>query len=279
MRHIMRIQYIVTHPGMAHRDDFLACCLALTKHATTSIYRRDPTEAELNDKNVLVLDVGMRHEPELNNFDHHQLKRDAPAECALSMYVEELGYTRSFELQEWYETTKTLDAKGPFVTARELGLPVFPFELASPTEGVMLQWFGEFTDTPVESKLISLMKEMGVRLLNNIQSFGEEYIQAHNNLNEIVFSDIQALIWETKHPSKAMTLLQREFHPNAAISICPDDRGPGWILYRYNDHPRVDFSILDGHEDIVFAHVGGFIAKTKAMDIKQAIDLAKLGVK
>ena len=33
-------------------------------------------------------------------------------------------------------------------------------------------------------------------------------------------------------------------HPDAGICISWDDRGKGWTLYRFNDHPKVDFSRL-----------------------------------
>ena len=62
---------IVTHSGHAHRDDFLSVCFVLamcSEHQNMpSVYRRDPTESELNDPNVVVIDIGERHEPHLSN--------------------------------------------------------------------------------------------------------------------------------------------------------------------------------------------------------------------
>ena len=67
---------IVTHPGGAHKDEFLACSVLLAQ-TPSSILRREPTEEDLSDPQVLVVDVGGRLEPELGNFDHHQFPRDA----------------------------------------------------------------------------------------------------------------------------------------------------------------------------------------------------------
>ncbi|MBD36927.1 MAG: hypothetical protein CMI28_02470 [Opitutae bacterium] len=64
------IKTIITHPGGAHKDDFLACSVLLSNHPA-SIFRRDPTEQELEDPEVAVVDIGHQHDPELNNFDHH----------------------------------------------------------------------------------------------------------------------------------------------------------------------------------------------------------------
>ena len=69
------ITNIVTHPGGAHKDDFLACAVLLSKYPV-SIFRREPSEKELANPEVAVVDIGHRFEPELNNFDHHQFDRD-----------------------------------------------------------------------------------------------------------------------------------------------------------------------------------------------------------
>ena len=72
---------IITHSGKAHLDDLMACAIAIAHlkiwEDTTDveIERRDPTDAELEDRAVTVLDVGGRYEPTNGNFDHHQLPR------------------------------------------------------------------------------------------------------------------------------------------------------------------------------------------------------------
>ena len=42
------INSIVTHPGGAHKDEFLACAVLLSKDSLP-IYRREPTEVDLAD--------------------------------------------------------------------------------------------------------------------------------------------------------------------------------------------------------------------------------------
>ena len=70
-------QLIVTHPGGAHKDDFLACCLLAHLHGSP-IQRREPTSEDLANPSICVVDVGGEHDAQLNNFDHHQFPRDAP---------------------------------------------------------------------------------------------------------------------------------------------------------------------------------------------------------
>jgi uncharacterized UPF0160 family protein len=66
------IRPIVTHPGGAHKDDFLACSVLLSFWPVT-VFRRDPTNGDLEDSSECVVDVGNRHEPAEMNFDHHLL--------------------------------------------------------------------------------------------------------------------------------------------------------------------------------------------------------------
>jgi hypothetical protein len=48
--------------------------------------------------------------------------------------------------------------------------------------------------------------------------------------------------------------------------LSPDSRGQGYGMRRYNDDVRMDFSKVEGEEDVHFAHARGFIAKTSAVD-------------
>ncbi len=55
--------------------------------------------------------------------------------------------------------------------------------------------------------------------------------------------------------------------------------GKGWSLYRFNDHPAVDFSVLEGDPAILFAHKGGFIAKTSArLHIDEVLSLVERAI-
>ena len=71
---VMKAQLIITHPGSAHFDEVTAIGLILAVNADTvfRIERREPTQEELNNPDIWVVDVGDQYEPETRNFDHHQ---------------------------------------------------------------------------------------------------------------------------------------------------------------------------------------------------------------
>ena len=68
---------IIIHPGSAHLDDFLSCCLVMHQHKEIDeIRRREPSRTEILDPNIWVLDVGDTLDPERKCYDHHQIGKD-----------------------------------------------------------------------------------------------------------------------------------------------------------------------------------------------------------
>ena len=75
-------------------------------------FTRDPTESELNDPNVVVIDIGERHEPHLSNFDHHQFDRNHEPCCALSLILKDMTiYNEAVRAFRWLKPTEKFDSK------------------------------------------------------------------------------------------------------------------------------------------------------------------------
>lgn len=292
---VTRVKYIIVHPGAAHRDDMLSIAVALAIFdRDLQVYRREPTPEELENPEVLVLDCGGRHERERLNFDHHQFPREAPPECALSLLVRHLGLEEQFQLQPWWQTTITLDAKGPVAAARALGLEQLPRELLSPVEETLLRLMGgtaEFGGVAVSQDgrtenaepLGALLYTIGVQLLSDVRA----YASAYAHIGEVVWvtsiGGVECLICDealTPALAGAMGRWREREHPGAAVSIARSDReGESWVLYRYEDHPQVDFNRIGEDSRVVFAHRGGFIAKlAPGVDSESALELVKAAV-
>ena len=162
---------ILTHPGSAHKDEFLACCVLLAS-SPVPIVRREPTEADLADPATAVIDVGHRHEPALNNFDHHQLPDDAAPTCALSLVLQHLGlYADARAFCEWLEPAEWFDCRGPNATAKWLGIERdIVFKLYSPLDGTLLRRFAAATRHAPGEPLWEMMRLVGTDLLDYIRS-------------------------------------------------------------------------------------------------------------
>lgn len=276
---------IVTHPGHAHRDDFLSVCFVLamcSQHQNLpSVYRRDPTSAELNDPNVVVIDVGEKHEPELSNFDHHQFDRNHEPCCALSLILKDMEvYSESVRGFRWLNITEKFDSKGPFEVAKELGVDWNTISTAtfSPIEETMLHLFAKMFEGGQNPIYLGLMTTIGTELLRTLEMFTKRWEELSKTAvsskafgNEVVFSvEIQG----DEDPTFALSAYVDDVHPNAVVTITNDDRGEGLCLFRLNDSPKIDFSQIENDERVLFAHKNGFVAKThKKISSEEVIDL------
>ena len=263
----MAFMRIVTHAGQAHRDEVLACAVALAYFPSIVIIdRRDPTAEELEDKDVLVLDVGGEHNPEKGNFDHHQLARDAAPACAFSLLVEWLGLSAKFALLSYFESTKIMDSKGPMALAKHLGLanPSAIFANMSPIEGAIVSMFEKAESWYLygEHPMFEMLRELGHQLSGYAEErWGQQqWLQAHARV--VAVGGVEVLIIENTN-TEGVQQFRDAVHPGAAVSVSWDDRGAGWALYRFNDHSHVDFSRVASDPRVGFAHNAGFIAKTR----------------
>lgn len=280
MKALKNVELIITHPGGAHRDEFLAICLALCHIAVggVRIERRDPTTEELEDDSVLVLDVGGKHNQRLLNFDHHQMGREEAPASAFSLFIEYLGLAQVFAYQKWYDITNIMDSKGPFAVSRHCELPRFPFELMSPIESALLERFSKMNIISSQHELL-MMQAIGEQVLSSVRQYAECVAALASSATHLDIAGVPAIVVESSDTTGLQDHRDGMSTP-AGISICHDDRGPGWTLYRFNDDSRVDFSGLDGLEEIEFAHKGGFIAKTKErLPLESIIALAEKAVR
>ena len=161
---------ILTHPGSAHKDEFLACCVLLAT-APRPIVRREPTEADLADAAIVVVDVGHHHDPALNNYDHHQLPDDEAPTCALSLVLQNLGlYADAKAFCDWLEPAEWFDCRGPSATARWLGVErAIINRLHSPIDGTLLRRFAAATAHSAGEPLWEIMRMIGDDLLTYLR--------------------------------------------------------------------------------------------------------------
>lgn len=283
----MAKKLIITHPGDAHLDDTLSVAVALAVECENGyelpiVERREPTRKELDDPKVVVLDVGGDYDPAKSNYDHHQLPRDAEAECALSLYARDLVWKgesvfEAFGITKWFQVLKTADSKGPFQLAKDLDItPEVVFKLHSPLEESLVV---EFQKNP-RRELHRVLSWIGKRLLDDAVD-ALKRVKALDGLCHIVEVDgVSGYVLESDDTTGTETWRERSA-PGTMFSIVHDNRGPGWTLYRYDDDPRLDFSRLQGREEITFAHKGGFIAKTAGRDVvsfEQALELVRAAI-
>ncbi len=274
----MSFSQILTHPGGSHKDEFLACCLLLAENAVP-IVRREPTDADLADVEIAVVDVGHEHDPTRGNFDHHQFPKDHPPTCSLSLVLQQLGvYDDARQFCDWLEPAEWFDTRGPVETAKWLGVARETlFKLNSPIDTTLLRRFAAVSELNPGEPLWEVMRWIGEDLLAYLK----------NLRARLDFIGEVSEFWEIETPTgpfKVLYLPRTEPLPDDASAglarfidgrpdqggiaglVYPDRRGTGYGLSRHNDHLGLDFTRIQAEADVHFAHARGFVAKTSAAD-------------
>jgi hypothetical protein len=283
----MALSLILTHPGGSHKDELLACSLLAAVHRVP-IVRREPTEADLADPSIAVVDVGGEHAPERNNFDHHQFPADHLPICALSLVLQNLGvYEDARQFCEWLEPAEWFDTRGPNVTAKWLGVNRNAMSrLSSPIDITILRRFAKAKRLEPGEPLWEILSYVGEDLLEYLQDLRSRLNFIAETAEVWSIDDHEVLFLPRTEPmpdepSFGIGRYLESVGKNSTVAalIYPDRRGSGYGLSRHNDHLGYDFTRIEKEPDVHFAHARGFVAKTSASEIsrvKELLLLAKL---
>lgn len=283
----MALSLILTHPGGSHKDELLACSLLAAVHRVP-IVRREPTEADLADPSIAVVDVGGEHAPERNNFDHHQFPADHLPICALSLVLQHLGvYEDARQFCEWLEPAEWFDTRGPNVTAKWLGVDRNAMSrLSSPIDITFLRRFAKAKRLEPGEPLWEILSYVGEDLLEYLRDLRSRLNFIAETAEVWSIDDHEVLFLPRTEPmpdepSFGIGRYLESVGKNSTVAalIYPDRRGSGYGLSRHNDHPGYDFTRIEKEPDVHFAHARGFVAKTSASEIsrvKELLLLAKL---
>lgn len=305
---------IITHGGKAHLDDFVSCALAVVDAAwrrmefgersdhpitlsaaiaetiqDTIIYRREPTAEELEDKDVLVLDVGGQYDPRKGNFDHHQLPRGSK-DSAMTLFAANIGLPDGnfdgsvyepgspfpvdslAEFMEtafpWFRTRAEIDSCGPFATAKAKGVEwgtVASF--LGPFEDMIL---GQFEEERIPMNRVMLIDQLARMIAEKFDAY-RRVASTVKRKSPWWAEGLIILDFTTCDPKDAEAvsdiITDRE---KGGVAIFHDNRGNGLTLLRLKDDPKIDFTKVKEDPEVAFAHAGGFIAKTKSKNLNKA---------
>ena len=281
---------ILTHPGGAHKDEFLACSVLLAVKPV-QIFRREPAAADLADPSVAVVDVGHSHDPALNNFDHHQLPRDHVPTCSLSLVLQHLSlYEDARQFCDWLEPAEWFDCRGPMDTARWLGVERnVVSKLHSPVDGTLLRRFALSSQLSPGDPLWEMMRLIGEDLVTYVRSLRErlDFIARHSvlwTLDDVAGAPCALFLPRTDplpdDPSAAIEryVESRGLGDRVIALISPDRRSSGYGLSRHRDNQRIDFTRITQESDVHFAHARGFVAKTSATEPDRLRHLLRVSI-
>lgn len=281
---------IITHAGRAHLDDLMACAIAISHlriwndHTDIEIERRDPTDTELEDREVVVLDVGDRYEPTNSNFDHHQLPRGSH-DSAMTLLAANLGLPNGASIAEynpgdeefpvdsmasfledvfpWFRRRAELDSCGPFATAKSAGVEWKVVEsFLGPFEDLVL---AEFEKNPV-----AIASKLADMITRKWEAFSKVLAARKVDYPRWADGDFAIVDFTAADPAEAEEVSDALTAKIDGVAVFHDNRGEGLTLLRLNDDPRIDFTKVKDDPEVAFCHNGGFIAKTKSKNLDEA---------
>jgi len=257
---------IIAHPGTAHKDDFMSVSILLATLGSAEVFRREATSEDLADPNTYVVDVGMEHDPEMHNFDHHQ---ESNLPCAFHLVMTHLGYhDAAMVVFGWYKQMSMMDVSGPYRTAEYLGVDTsILFASSSPIDGYILSCFSKVTVLTEQDSFYRLMKSFGEDLIEMVGLKMTRLERLKKEAQVFPIRHLKVLVSQIEdNPKLSMELYLRALNDKAVVmSITPSTRGAGWELVRLGDSMAVDFRLVESNPEIRFVHVNGFIAKTRSL--------------
>jgi hypothetical protein len=262
---------LITHSGSAHADETLACAVLLASGlGIDRIERRSKVpEADLADPACFVLDIGDRLEPDLRNFDHHQLPGTAEPSCTFQLVLDWLGlYDGPRAWFPWLEPMVWVDSKGNSRTAKHFGWPEGTVErLESPVELALRDAFSTCTDIKPGDPVWLWLTCIGAWFLDSVKDLEARWVLFQKTGRIIEVRGFQVLFLDlppgTRDPGLGLEQIRLRLGGDIVGRIVPDARGAGYAMKRFDDDPRLDFLRLRHDPRIGFVHAGGFLATTR----------------
>ena len=277
------LKKIITHSGQAHVDEIMACSLIYyLENKIVPILRVDePTDLELNDPEIAVLDIGAKYEPLKMNYDHHQLKLwddkggivDTDAiQCTLSMLVRDTdrnlySYLDVGEYGQptWFRALRYVDQLGVFEASGRIGSTI-TLSFLQTTAPAMFMVNPEGCASLLAPFWETIMTEYEEYLPKMKKIRAQDIVVYHEELGGWAFIDTK---------SKNLALVERAYHwvDKPEVVVMRDDKGPGYYIHNRIRGKHINFYRCQGDSRLVDVkkHTVRTLANITEADIREII--------
>lgn len=244
---------IVTHDKKAHLDDFLSCCILAAK-TDFPIYRVNwPTEEDLNDSEVYVVDFGKSHDPALKNFDHHQIK--GGEQCAFTLILDYFGM-RDYDALPWIKMVEVWDHCGP-QKAMELVGGGDSSLIFSPLQDFCIKMFSN-VDGKVNMHMREMMRDIGEHIISLRSEFSASYADLKEK-SKILECEGFRVIDYRECAINPYFLASSKLEKENKIDIILNNNERGNSKLRMIRKIDIDFNQASKIEGVEFVHQSGFL--------------------
>lgn len=256
---------IITHPGKAHYDEYLSVAVLIahydnntvnTTKTKMEVYRRNPTNDELDDADITIVDIGFRYNTDLGNVDHHQDDENVKGHCTLSLINEHLRLR--LELLPRYKQVVLQDTKGvPGVidNIKNGG------DLATHPIGTydLVQFEAYSGDEAIADEIVQRMRKIGKWILGEVKTVAIDIARLKDDMHiDETRNGLKVLSFPNETNMRNSFALANDIKAN--IRICSGNRNPGYTVYVYGN--VIDLNTLPA-EMFDFVHKNGFIGNVK----------------
>lgn len=263
---------IIVHDGKAHQDDFLAACVCIYK-LNCPAFREKFKDEHLLDSKIWVLDQGRKFEPELHNFDHHQIEQEI---CAFTMVLDYFYEENYREFLPQLRYVEIFDSYGPSSAAKFAQIPIDSVEIiSSPVYTSIIRVFSKINGEILDP-MYSVMKEIGKEICEQIEN-SKIVFEILNTSRFFEYNNIKILdttcckmkegIRHDQLPTKIYCKLNKL---NPQLILTKDLRQNGFRLVSINTD---DVKFIQNDEISYFTHNSGFLTNfPNYEDYKKIID-------
>jgi len=256
---------IIAHNGKAHQDDFLAACVCAYKLDNSELFRLSYTEEDLKDKDCWVLDQGRRFEPNLHNFDHHQIEQEI---CSFTMILDYFYANNYRQYMPQLRFLEIFDSYGPIKAAEFVSMPQENIDCVfSPLNFAMISLFSKI-EGKVDGPMLVIMKEIGREICDQIENmdFMIGLLEKSNffEYREIKILDVTkcTLPEGIKYDQLPTKIYSKINGLNPEVILTVDSRQEGFRMVSIN----TDSLRFKHNEMSYFTHNSGFLTGFKKYD-------------
>jgi len=253
---------VVTHGGVGHADDFLACCLMIVKYPDAIIVRsHDPTV-----EGDIYIDIGGKYDPPRFLDHHHDLNLPSSFVLVLRHFFdvadEDLDYhdIRFYDLKDRFGLKKACEVL-------KIASDVPPL-----VEDLLLNIWSRVKEVRPGDVLHQVMQELGKEFLEMLKrrKEGKKIVENAEKIRTehgtVVFVD---------SPTVPIPLI-KQVVPDVIGVVRPNSRNPSrhTDIVRVDDNPYFDPAGIAEGMPIVFRHATGFLV-VAGLPFEQAKEVIK----
>lgn len=269
----MNIKKIITHNGRAHMDDLLAACFLAYK-TNAPIVRKDwPTEEELNDPEICIVDFGKQHDKGLLNFDHHQITGGNV--CAFTLVLEHFNM-RDNKALPWIQYVETYDHCGPKAAMELLGSSQQEQIklLANPIYEVMLDEFSQVKEIYRYQDFYHTLSLIGKHISDEYWSYYAYTNIVKENCSILNVNGYKIMDMMKLNRAAMNSQASKDIYTDlgASMILSKNDRGEGQYRLTRIDG-KINFNLAKDVVDTKFVHQNGFLFTFDCANLKVALEL------